>query len=108
MKPGIVFDATGVIYRGLKPLPFAREAFELLIKHKVPYCVLTNAGGPPEQERADRFNEYLGLPGCFSQSNLIQSNTPMKKILRSKVKKDKIFVITGNLDVHLSVDRFME
>ena len=46
--PAIIFDATGVIYRGTSPLPGAREAFLKLIANKVPYCVLTNAGGSLE------------------------------------------------------------
>lgn len=71
LPPAIIFDATGVIYRGTKPLPGVRAAFEKLIKHKVPYCVLTNAGGTFEHERAGRFNEYLGIPNCFSKNNLI-------------------------------------
>ena len=45
LSPAIIFDATGVIYRGTKPLPGAKAAFEKLISNKVPYCVLTNAGG---------------------------------------------------------------
>ena len=71
LPPAIIFDATGVIYRGTKPLPGAKAAFQKLISSKVPYCVLTNAGGTFEQDRADRFNEYLGIPGCFSKDNLI-------------------------------------
>ena len=80
--PAIAFDATGVIYRGREDvLPGAREAFSKLMKHKVPYCVLTNAGGSLERDRAARFNTILDLPGCFSEKNMIQANTPMKKIM---------------------------
>ena len=54
--PAIAFDATGVIYRGIEPLPGANQAFQKLIARKIPYCVLTNAGGSLEKERASRFN----------------------------------------------------
>ena len=103
--PGIVFDATGVIYRGTTPLPGAREAFLKLIKHKVPYCILTNAGGSLEQERADRFNNYLGVPNCFSSENLIQAHTPMKKIMNSKTN-DNLAIVTGQMDIHRIVDHY--
>ena len=65
--PAIAFDATGVIYRGITPLPHAKEAFLKLRKHNVPYCVLTNAGGSLERERADLFNYYLGIENCFTE-----------------------------------------
>ena len=32
----------------------------------------------------------------------------MKAILQNKPNKDEISVITGNLDIHVSVDKFME
>ena len=64
--PAIAFDATGVIYRGIDPLPGAKAAFTKLINNKIPFCVLTNAGGTLEQERADRFNKFLDIPNCFN------------------------------------------
>jgi ribonucleotide monophosphatase NagD (HAD superfamily) len=84
--PAIAFDATGVIYRGSRPLPYAKEAFEKLIRHKVPYCVLTNAGSSLEIERAMRFNDLLGIPDCFGERNLIQANTPMRNIIHKAIQ----------------------
>ena len=55
--PAVAFDATGVIYRGSQEvLPGAQQAFKKLIQHNIPYCVLTNAGGSLEIDRAERFN----------------------------------------------------
>lgn len=69
--PAIAFDATGVIYRGIDPLPHAKEAFNKLIRHNIPYCVLTNAGGSLESERASMFNKYLGIKNCFTEQNMV-------------------------------------
>jgi len=82
--PAIAFDATGVIYRGIQPLPFAKEAFQKLQSHNIPFCVLTNAGGSLEQARADKFNKYLGLE-CFTEQNMVQANTPMRQIIQDKM-----------------------
>ena len=106
--PGIAFDATGVIYRGTTPLPTAKQAFQTLVKHKIPFCVLTNAGSSLEQTRADKFNEYLGLPTCFSETNLVQANTPMKHIIaNARQKPDEMAVVTGCLGIHNNVDRYL-
>ena len=82
--PAIAFDATGVIYRGIQPLPFAKEAFQKLQRHNIPFCVLTNAGGSLEKVRAERFNKYLELE-CFNAQNMVQANTPMRQIIHNKM-----------------------
>ena len=103
--PAIAFDATGVIYRGSQPLPFAKEAFKKLQKHNVPFCVLTNAGGSLEKVRAERFNKYLGLE-CFNEQNMVQANTPMRSIIKEKMTEDDqtLSVVTGALGIHEVVD----
>jgi hypothetical protein len=103
--PAIAFDATGVIYRGIQPLPFAKEAFQKLQSRNIPFCVLTNAGGSLEKARAEKFNKYLGLE-CFTEQNMVQANTPMRQIIQDKMmqKEQTLSVVTGTLNIHEVVD----
>ena len=77
------------------------------MKNNIPYCILTNAAGSTELQRANRFNKYLGL-SAFSEKNTVQACTPMKEIIRERserVERDSSYVfVTGYDDVHKLFD----
>ena len=62
---GFLFDIDGVIVRGKKLLPFAREAFQMLLdksgKFNVPVLFVTNAGNCLRQNKAKALSEWLGI-----------------------------------------------
>ena len=62
---GFLFDIDGVIVRGKKLLPFARDAFRMLIdskgKFKIPVLFVTNAGNTLRQGKAKALSEWLGI-----------------------------------------------
>ena len=61
---GFLFDIDGVIVRGKKPLPFAKEAFRLLTKNKkfiVPTLFVTNAGNSLRCLKAQQLSEWLDI-----------------------------------------------
>jgi HAD superfamily hydrolase (TIGR01456 family) len=53
------FDVDGVLLRGGKPLPGAKEALQELTRREVPFVVLTNNGGMTEGARAAQLTERL-------------------------------------------------
>lgn len=64
---GFIFDIDGVIVRGRKPLPTAREAFQLLVRDKqftVPTLFVTNAGNSLRSRKAQQLSEWLGIEVC--------------------------------------------
>lgn len=61
---GLVFDIDGVIVRGKRVLPFAPDAFRMLLDPKtgafrVPTVFLTNAGNSLRKTKADQLSEWL-------------------------------------------------
>lgn len=62
---GFLFDIDGVIVRGKKLLPSARDAFKMLIddkgKFKVPVLFVTNAGNTLRQNKARDLSDWLGI-----------------------------------------------
>ena len=61
---GFLFDIDGVIVRGRKPLPLAREAFQLLTKDKqfkIPTLFVTNAGNSLRCRKAQQLSEWLDI-----------------------------------------------
>lgn len=71
-----VFDIDGVLVRGSKAIPQARDALSLLDKAKVPFILLTNGGGVSERSRVEFLSERLDFP--LSPLQIVQSHTPMK------------------------------
>lgn len=62
----IAFDMDGVLIRGGKAIPGARRAIERLRgdnpkNTKVPFIVLTNAGGESEESKAKKLSGKLGI-----------------------------------------------
>lgn len=64
-KFGFLFDIDGVIVRGKRLLPSAREAFQMLTdRHgnfKVPALFVTNAGNTLRQRKAEQLSEWLNV-----------------------------------------------
>ena len=62
---GFLFDIDGVIVRGKKLLPSAKDAFDLLVddkgKFKVPVLFVTNAGNTLRQNKAKDLSDWLGV-----------------------------------------------
>ena len=62
---GFLFDIDGVIVRGKKLLPFAKDAFRLLLddngKFRIPVLFVTNAGNTLRQGKAKALSDWLGI-----------------------------------------------
>lgn len=65
---GFLFDIDGVIKRGKRILPSAKDAFRLLTdksgKFRLPVVFVTNAGNTFRQSKADELSELLGIKVC--------------------------------------------
>ena len=58
---GVLLDIDGVLVRGRKPIPGAREALEMLRQSEVPTVFLTNGGCESEKEAAERLSDKIGF-----------------------------------------------
>ncbi len=62
---GLLFDIDGVIVRGKKVLPFAPNAFRMLVdgrgKFVVPTVFVTNAGNRLRSSKAEQLSDWLGI-----------------------------------------------
>ncbi|PYI12487.1 HAD-superfamily hydrolase [Aspergillus sclerotiicarbonarius CBS 121057] len=77
------FDIDGVLAHGNEAIEEAKEALAILngdneLGIKIPYILLTNGGGKPEEERCAQLTEVLGCP--ISTDQFIQSHTPMQAL----------------------------
>lgn len=96
---GFVFDLDGVIQRGGAILPRAREALSHLYDDKsarwtIPTAFLTNGGGHPESERAQRLSTLLHIP--ISSSQIILAHSPLR-CLRRLVPPEQTALTIGGL-----------
>lgn len=73
-----VFDIDGVLLRGKKPIPGAKEALKLLNNYRIPYILLTNGGGITEGKRVEFISSQLQCE--ISPLQIVQSHTPMKAL----------------------------
>ena len=75
-----MFDIDGVIVRGKKLLPSAKDAFRMLIddhgKFKVPVLFVTNAGNTLRQKKAKALSDWLDIEVCFSFFQFITQHCP--------------------------------
>lgn len=77
---GMVLDIDGVLVRGKRAIPGAREAMEELHASGIPFCLLTNGGGMSEQDKAEAIERVLGMPahsGILNANNVVLNHTPM-------------------------------
>ena len=78
---GILFGIDGVIVRGRKPLPFAKEAFRLLTddgQFKVPALFVTNAGNSKRCRKAQQLSEWLDME-VRKQQIYVKISLPLEK-----------------------------
>ncbi|RUS84894.1 hypothetical protein EGW08_007363, partial [Elysia chlorotica] len=90
---GFLFDIDGVIVRGRKPLPLAKEAFSLLTedkKFKIPTVFVTNAGNSLRSRKAQQLSEWLGVE--VSEDQVVLSHSPLKMFCQFH---DKHVLISG-------------
>lgn len=93
--PAFVFDIDGVLLRGAKPIPKAREALELLGSAKIPFILLTNGGGVSEKSRVEFLSDRLNVE--ISPLQIVQSHTPMRAWAQSG-KYKRVLVVGGSND----------
>lgn len=73
---GVLLDIDGVLVRGRKPIPGAREALEMLRQSEVPTVFLTNGGCESEKEAAERLSDKIGFE--VKEEQMVLSHTPLK------------------------------
>lgn len=91
----LAFDIDGVLVRGKIPIPCGKEALELLKKHTVPFIMLTNSGGHPEDIHSKRVSERLGTE--IQEDQFVQSHTPFKLVI-DNYKNQWVLVLGGSKD----------
>ncbi|XP_076448617.1 haloacid dehalogenase-like hydrolase domain-containing 5 [Babylonia areolata] len=77
---GFLFDIDGVIVRGKKLLPSAKEAFKLLTDEhgnfQVPALFVTNAGNTLRCSKARQLSQWLGIN--VEEEQVVMSHSPLK------------------------------
>ncbi|KAI1639634.1 HAD-like domain-containing protein [Biscogniauxia mediterranea] len=73
------FDIDGVLVKGPKALPGARETIKKLQESDIPFIFLTNNGGRTEEAQIKKLGEILELPLTIEQ--FIQSHSPFKALV---------------------------
>ncbi|XXH03584.1 hypothetical protein Hte_009989 [Hypoxylon texense] len=68
------FDIDGVLVKGTKPIPGARETIQLLQGLRVPFIFLTNGGGHTEEAHVAKLGQRLDL--SLHARQFVQSHTP--------------------------------
>lgn len=93
--PAFVFDIDGVLLRGSKPIPRARDALSLLNQAKIPFILLTNGGGVSERARVEFLSNRLNIE--ISPLQIVQSHTPMRAWAQTG-KYKRVMVVGGAKD----------
>jgi len=78
MRVGVCFDIDGVLLRGSKVLPGARESLKRLVHQNIPFLFITNGGGHLESHRAKILSEKMQLE--IHSGQIILSHTPMRTL----------------------------
>jgi len=76
---GFLFDIDGVIVRGKKLLPSAKETFGLLTKNgkfMVPSLFVTNAGNSLRSRKAKQLSEWLDVE--VTEDQVVMSHSPLR------------------------------
>ncbi|KAI1081230.1 HAD-superfamily hydrolase [Whalleya microplaca] len=73
------FDIDGVLMKGTKPLPGAREAIQELQRRNIPFVFLTNGGGLTEEAHVAKLGQRLDL--VLDTKQFIQSHTPFHDLV---------------------------
>ncbi|XP_041348501.1 haloacid dehalogenase-like hydrolase domain-containing 5 [Gigantopelta aegis] len=98
-KFGFLFDIDGVIVRGKRLLPSAKEAFVALTdRHgnfRVPCLFVTNAGNTLRQKKAQQLSDWLGIQ--VSQDQVVMSHSPVKMFTQFH---EKHVLVSGQGPIH--------
>ncbi|KAF2105121.1 HAD superfamily hydrolase [Rhizodiscina lignyota] len=84
------FDIDGVLVRSNDPLPNAPDALSFLQHQRIPFILLTNGGGKPEEERVADLTAKLKVP--LDTTMFVQSHTPFADLDQYK---DKTILVCG-------------
>lgn len=76
---GVVFDVDGVLLRGKQAIPGARQVLQDLKANDIPFAIMTNGGGYPEEKKAAQISEIVGE--TVSADLLCMSHTPMRQLV---------------------------
>ncbi|KAI1845095.1 hypothetical protein JX266_008642 [Neoarthrinium moseri] len=87
------FDIDGVLLKGTKPIPGARQTIKMLQDKKVPFILLTNGGGLTEKDHVAKLNLRLGLE--LDEKQFVQSHTPFYDLV-PKYKNKTILALGGH------------
>ncbi|XP_077586073.1 haloacid dehalogenase-like hydrolase domain-containing 5 [Stigmatopora nigra] len=91
---GVLFDIDGVLLRGRRLIPAAKNAFEKLVDSRgqfvVPLVFVTNAGNCLRQTKADQLSHILGVQ--ITQDQVIMSHSPLRMF---KKFHDKCVLVSG-------------
>ncbi|CCH43061.1 hypothetical protein BN7_2608 [Wickerhamomyces ciferrii] len=93
-EAGFVFDMDGVLVKGKKAIPGAREALQLLQDRNIAWILMTNGGGVSEKQRAEFLSEELDLDIDISQ--IVQSHTPL--VTLANKENQRVLVVGGDGD----------
>ncbi|KAI1778282.1 HAD-superfamily hydrolase [Hypoxylon cercidicola] len=85
------FDIDGVLVKGKKPVPGARETIQLLQSRRIPFIFLTNGGGHTEEAHVAKLGQRLEL--TLHAKQFVQSHTPFLDLVPAY--GDKTVLVLG-------------
>ncbi|PQK16406.1 hypothetical protein BB8028_0006g07260 [Beauveria bassiana] len=91
------FDIDGVLYKGQRGIPGAREMLQKIRQLGLRYVFLTNGGGAHENAKVASLAKRLGLenPDYVLRDRVILSHTPMRG-WDEDVKKNRTVLVTAS------------
>ncbi|WP_456365966.1 HAD-IIA family hydrolase [Thermococcus sp.] len=92
MKPGIILDMDGVLYRGEEPIEGAKEAVGFLKERGIPFVLLTNnSTKTPGSYREKLLRMGIEVP----EERIVTSGLATRLYMEEHFKPGKVFVIGG-------------
>ncbi|DBA00800.1 TPA: hypothetical protein N0F65_004705 [Lagenidium giganteum] len=76
---GVVFDVDGVLLRGKQAIPGAKQVLQELKRDGIPFAIMTNGGGYPEEKKAKQISQIVGEE--VKAEFLCMSHTPMRELV---------------------------
>lgn len=86
----MVLDIDGVILRGNKVIPGAKEALEKLVKAKIPFIFVSNGGGLLEEVKADQLSAKLHQH--IRKEQVLLCHTPYSQLVH-QYGKEAVLVV---------------
>ena len=121
--PGILSDIDGVVYRGSEAIPGSANVIKSILKPfkhpinfplypdsskalRLPFTLLTNGGGEPEQRRADYINDKLFKndeemedKNLITKEDIILCHSPFSQPSLVNQYKDSFVLVSGLGDI---------